>query len=126
MIILIYNHGKNTMHTFSWRLYHFIARGNRRQKIFLDDIDYGLYLQFLEEYKERYGFTLYAYSSVPNQLSWGTLENKLFEKEKGTVVSLIENKLWKHQNASSKNRASPPKAVCSRETESVGLYVMRH
>jgi hypothetical protein len=39
-------------------------------------------------------------------------ENKLFEKEKETVLSL--NKPWKHQNANSKNRASRPEAVWSR------------
>ena len=47
---------------FPGALYHVIARGNRRQKIFRDDSDYELYLQFLEEYKERYRFALYAYA----------------------------------------------------------------
>jgi len=35
-------------------------------------------------------------------------ENKLFENEMVTVLSI---KTWKHQNASSKNRASRPEAV---------------
>ena len=53
---------------FPGALYHVIARGNRRQKIFCDDSDYELYLQFLEEYKERYRFSLYAYALLPNHL----------------------------------------------------------
>ncbi len=47
---------------FPGTLYHVIARGNRRQRIFREDSDYELYLQFLEEYKERYHFNRYAYS----------------------------------------------------------------
>ena len=53
---------------FPGALYHVIARGNRRQRIFREDSDYELYLQFLEEYKERYRFTLYAYALLPNHL----------------------------------------------------------
>jgi len=53
---------------FPGALYHVIARGNRRQKIFRDDSDYELYLQFLEEYKDRYRFMLYAYALLPNHL----------------------------------------------------------
>jgi REP element-mobilizing transposase RayT len=53
---------------FPGALYHVIARGNRGQKIYRDDSDYELYLQFLEEYKERYRFALYAYALLPNHL----------------------------------------------------------
>ena len=53
---------------FPGALYHVIARGNRGQKVFRDDSDHELYLQFLEEYKERYRFALYAYALLPNHL----------------------------------------------------------
>ena len=53
---------------FPSALYHVIARGNRGQKVFLDDSDYQLYLQFLKEYKERYRFSLYSYALLPNHL----------------------------------------------------------
>jgi REP element-mobilizing transposase RayT len=53
---------------FPGALYHIIARGNRRQKIFRDDGDYELYLQFLKEYKERYRSSLYSYALLPNHL----------------------------------------------------------
>jgi len=34
---------------FPGALYHVIARGNRREKIFRDEKDYQLYLDFLRE-----------------------------------------------------------------------------
>lgn len=49
-------------------LYHVIARGNRGLKVFRQDQDYRLYLKFLEEYKERYGFLLYAYVLMPTHI----------------------------------------------------------
>jgi len=49
-------------------LYHVIARGNRGLKVFRRDEDYRLYLKFLEEYKERYDFLLYAYVLMPTHL----------------------------------------------------------
>jgi putative transposase len=53
---------------FPGALYHVIARGNRREKIFRSKKDYQLYLSFLSEYKDRYGFSLYAYTSMPNHV----------------------------------------------------------
>jgi REP element-mobilizing transposase RayT len=49
-------------------LYHVIARGNKGLKVFRRDQDYKLYLKFLEEYKERYDFLLYAYVLMPTHL----------------------------------------------------------
>jgi len=51
---------------FPGALYHVIARGNRGEKIFRSKEDYQLYLNFLNEYKNRYGFALYAYTLMPN------------------------------------------------------------
>ncbi len=53
---------------FLGALYHVIARGNRGQKIFLDNKDYQLYIRFLNEYKNRYGFYLYAYTLMPTHV----------------------------------------------------------
>ncbi len=49
-------------------LHHIIARGNRHEKIFRNKDDYQLYLNFLSEYKDRYGFSLYAYTLMPNHV----------------------------------------------------------
>jgi putative transposase len=53
---------------FPGALYHVIARGNRRQKIFVEDEDRETYLHLLREYKRRYGFKLYAYVLMPDHL----------------------------------------------------------
>jgi len=53
---------------FPGALYHVIARGNRRERIFRDEKDYKLYVNFLREYKDRYGFYLYAYTLLPNHV----------------------------------------------------------
>lgn len=49
-------------------LYHVIARGNRRQPIFQDAVDYRRYLDLLARYQQRHGATLYAYALMPNHL----------------------------------------------------------
>jgi REP element-mobilizing transposase RayT len=48
--------------------YHIITRGNQRQKIFKDPVDYQQYLQFLTIYKNRYSFFLYAYVLMGNHV----------------------------------------------------------
>ena len=53
---------------FAGAFYHVIVRGNQRQKIFRDDKDRWSYLQRLEYYRERYGFTLCAYVLMPNHV----------------------------------------------------------
>ncbi|MBM4322828.1 MAG: transposase, partial [Deltaproteobacteria bacterium] len=42
--------------------YHVIARGNQRQKIFREEVDFKTYLAYLSEYKSKYSFFLYAYA----------------------------------------------------------------
>jgi putative transposase len=46
---------------FEGGFYHVIARGNQRQKVFLEEGDFLKYLEFLSNYKDRYGFWIYAY-----------------------------------------------------------------
>jgi REP element-mobilizing transposase RayT len=53
---------------FPGAFYHVITRGNRLQKIFMEDADYELYLSFLREYKKRFGFLLYVYTLMPDHL----------------------------------------------------------
>jgi len=40
----------------------------QREKIFRSKKDYQLYLNFLSEYKDRYGFSLYAYTLISNHV----------------------------------------------------------
>ncbi len=53
---------------FPGGLYHIITRGNRREKVFLDDTDYKRYLDLLSHYHKRYNFLLYAYVLMPNHI----------------------------------------------------------
>lgn len=46
---------------FEGGFYHVIARGNQRQKVFIEEKDFLKYLEFLGDYKDRYSFFLYAY-----------------------------------------------------------------
>ena len=46
---------------FEGGFYHVITRGNQRQKIFHEEKDFLKYLEFLGDYKDRYGFWVYAY-----------------------------------------------------------------
>jgi putative transposase len=49
-------------------LYHVIARGNRREAVFLTQADYEAYLHQLAAYRTRYAVTLYAYCLMPNHV----------------------------------------------------------
>ncbi len=49
-------------------LYHVIVRGNQRQKTFLDDQDYQVYLERLAKYREKYGYSVHAYCLMPNHV----------------------------------------------------------
>lgn len=53
---------------FPGAFYHVIARGNNRQKIFIDGEDYRHFLERLSLYKERFKFVLYAYVLMPNHI----------------------------------------------------------
>ena len=49
--------------------YHVITRGNQRQNLFHDpNQDREFYLDRLEQYRKRYGFTIYAYVLMSNHV----------------------------------------------------------
>jgi REP element-mobilizing transposase RayT len=53
---------------FAGALYHVLARGNQRQRIFRSKHDFTRYLELLSEYKERYCFSLFSYVLMPNHV----------------------------------------------------------
>src|SRR6267142_3533919 len=53
---------------FAGAFYHVICRGNQRQVIFRADVDRKYYLDCLEQYRERYGFKVYAYVLMSNHV----------------------------------------------------------
>lgn len=48
--------------------YHVYARGNQKQKIFIEKNDFEFYLKQLEHYKIKYSFYLYGYCLMPNHI----------------------------------------------------------
>jgi REP element-mobilizing transposase RayT len=53
---------------YAGAFYHVIVRGNQRQIIFRGDTDRRYYLERLEEYRQRYGFKVYAYVLMSNHV----------------------------------------------------------
>ncbi|MFQ5683960.1 MAG: transposase [Candidatus Binatia bacterium] len=49
-------------------LYHVIVRGNQRQKTFLDNQDYQVYLERLAKYRRKYDYCVHAYCLMPNHV----------------------------------------------------------
>lgn len=47
-------------------IFHITARGNRRQPIYLDELDYRRFLILLGEVAKRFGFRIHAYCLLPN------------------------------------------------------------
>jgi REP element-mobilizing transposase RayT len=53
---------------FAGALYHVMVRGNRGQIVFPEEDDFRLYLKFLEEYKAKLNFHLYAFILMPTHV----------------------------------------------------------
>jgi putative transposase len=49
-------------------IFHILSRGNNREDVFRDDLDYQKYLEILESYKEKYKFRLYHYVMMKNHV----------------------------------------------------------
>jgi putative transposase len=48
--------------------YHIIARGNQKQKVFLDTEDYLKYLFSLRKYKKKFNIRFYGFCLMPNHI----------------------------------------------------------
>jgi len=48
--------------------YHIITRGNQKQTVFKNSVDYQKYLLLLTRYKKKYGFRLYCFCLMPNHV----------------------------------------------------------
>ncbi len=58
-------------------LYHLIVRGNKKNPIFVEDLDYREYVKRIRLYKKRYDFKLYSYCLMPNHVHLlGEIEKK--------------------------------------------------
>jgi len=75
---------------FPGALYHVISRGNRRQRIFLDEKDMKKFLSYLVEYKSRRPFRLYAYALMKNHL------HLLVEVEEIPLSRIMQSLLFRY------------------------------
>ncbi len=48
--------------------YHVITRGNQKQSVFINTLDYQQYLSLLVKYKKRFRFNLYCFCLMPNHV----------------------------------------------------------
>jgi REP element-mobilizing transposase RayT len=64
--------------------YHVICRGNQRQVVFRSDEDRQFYLRGLEQYRQRFGFTVYAYVLMTNHV------HLLVETEKTGLSKIMQ------------------------------------
>lgn len=48
--------------------YHIINRGNQKQRLFLEHVDYEEYINILKRYKRKFGFRLLGYCFMPNHV----------------------------------------------------------
>ena len=46
--------------------YHILNRGNNKEVIFIDDVDFIFFLQQVKKYKEKFGVKIYHYCIMPN------------------------------------------------------------
>ncbi len=53
---------------FPGAIYHAMARGNARQKIFRDERDYGRFLEGLEATFDKFRFEIFSFVCMPNHI----------------------------------------------------------
>lgn len=49
-------------------VYHIVSRGNRKNHLFRDQLDYDFYLNVLRKIKEKCGFSLFSYCLMTNHV----------------------------------------------------------
>ena len=70
-------------------IYHLTVRGNNRQAIFLDDLDYQQYLLALCQCREQLPFHLLAYALMPNHV------HLVFQVEENVSLSDVMQRVGK-------------------------------
>jgi putative transposase len=68
-------------------VFHILARGNNKQTIFHDDIDFYCFKKILKDLKKDYPFKLYHYCLMPNHI------HLLLETNRGTQLSEMMKRL---------------------------------
>jgi len=98
--------------------YHVITRGNHQEAIFHDDLDRRHYLHRLEDYRRRYGFTLYAYVLMSNHvhLLLVTAEAPLFKIMHGLQFTYAQYYNRRYETAGHLFQGRYKAILCDRDT----------
>jgi putative transposase len=67
-------------------IFHILTRGNNRQDVFRDEMDYRKYLEVLDRYKEKHQFKIYHYVLMKNHVHL-VLEPK---EEGGSLAEIMK------------------------------------
>lgn len=78
-------------------IYHVIVRGNNRAQIFLQEEEKRKYLQIVADYRERYGFHLYAYVIMDNHAHFLIQVEKV---ELAKIMQGIQQRYTRYYNQS--------------------------
>ena len=78
-------------------IYHVIVRGNNRAQIFLQEEEKQKYLQIVADYRERYGFHLYAYVIMDNHAHFLIQVEKV---ELAKIMQGIQQRYTRYYNQS--------------------------
>ena len=70
--------------------YHIISRGNKKKNIFLDKVDYQIFLDILKEMNRMQAFTIMSYCLMPNHIH---LQMKTFDVEIWKIMKGIN---WRY------------------------------
>jgi REP element-mobilizing transposase RayT len=75
---------------YSGAKYHITCRGNKKRNIFLDKLDYRVFIAILKEVKVKYSYSLLSYCLMPNHIH---LHLKTFDAEIWRIMRSIN---WKY------------------------------
>lgn len=76
--------------------YHIYARGNQKQKVFIERGDFEFYLMQLKRYKRKYAFRLYGYCLMPNHIH--LLGEPLFPEKLSQFMQCLQRSYTAHYN----------------------------
>jgi REP element-mobilizing transposase RayT len=71
-------------------IYHFGSRGSNRGPVYFDDLDYALWRRELARVVRQYGWTVYAWTQMPNHF------HLLAETEHSALSAGMQDLNWRH------------------------------
>lgn len=82
--------------------HHVMQRGNYGQEVFFDDEDYEIYLQWVEEYSDKYCLKVLGYCLLPNHVHFIVIPEKKLAMSR--VFNIVNMKYAQHINKKMQER----------------------